>query len=101
MYNGPSVTAQGNRGAFYFVNLAYRQDFLDRKLSATLSVQDIFGTMRHEFSTFSPNLNNTMRFEREHQVVTLTLSYKLNNFKNQNRKSDETEMNMDDSSGGF
>jgi len=101
MYNGPSVTAQGDRGAFYFANIAYRQDFLDRKLSATLSVQDIFGTMRHEFSTYSTTVNNTFQFEREHQVVTLTLSYKLNNFKNQSRKSDESPMMMDDSSGGF
>jgi outer membrane receptor protein involved in Fe transport len=101
MYNGPSVTAQGDRGAFYFANLAYRQDFLDRKLSATLSVQDIFGTMKHEFNTYSETLNNRVRFEREHQVVTLTLSYKLNNFKSQKNKGDESEMNMDDSSGGF
>jgi len=101
MYNGPSVTAQGNRGSFFFANLAYRQDFLDRKLSATLSVQDIFGTMKHEFSSFSSTLNNTMAFEREHQVVTLTLSYKLNNFKSQERKTEDTRMNMDDSSGGF
>lgn len=101
MYNGPSVTAQGNREAFYFVNLAFRQDFLDRKLSATLSVQDILGTMRHEFSTFTPTLNNTVRFEREHQVITLTLSYKLNNFKNQNRKNDDSQIMLEEGGGGF
>ena len=101
MYNAPSVTAQGNRGSFFFANLAHRQDFFDRKLSATLSVQDIFGTMKHQFSTQSDALNNTVIFEREHQVVTLTLSYKLNNFKNQSRNSEESEMNMDDASGGF
>jgi outer membrane receptor protein involved in Fe transport len=101
MYNGPSVTAQGERGAFYFANLAYRQDFLDRKLTAIISVQDIFGTMKHEFSTYSSTLNNTVRFEREHQVITLTLSYKLNNFKNKEGKSDESKMNVDDASGGF
>jgi outer membrane receptor protein involved in Fe transport len=101
MYNAPSVTAQGDRGAFYFANLAYRHDFFDRKLSATLAVQDIFGTMKHDFKTYSSSLNNTMTMEREHQVVMLTLSYKLNNFKNQKNKSDESEMNMDDSSGGF
>jgi outer membrane receptor protein involved in Fe transport len=101
MYNGPSVTAQGNRGAFYFANIAYRQDFLDRKLSATIAVQDIFGTMKHEFSTYSPALNSTMRFEREHQVVTLTLSYKLNNFKNQNEDREESESTPEDASGGF
>jgi outer membrane receptor protein involved in Fe transport len=101
MYNGPSVTAQGNRKAFYFLNLAYRQDFLDRKLSATVSIQDIFGTMRHEFTSSSQDLINSVRFEREHQVVKLTLSYKLNNFKNQNRREDAGEVMMDESSAGF
>ena len=101
MYNGPSVTAQGSRGAFYFANLAFRQDFLDRKLSATLSVQDIFGTMKHEFRTFSPEVNNVMRMEREHQVINLTLSYKLNNFKSQKNKTEESEMNVDDGSIDF
>jgi outer membrane receptor protein involved in Fe transport len=101
MYNGPSVTAQGDRGAFYFANLAYRQDFMDRKLSAIISVQDIFGTMKHEFNTYSNTLNNSIRFEREHQVITLTLSYKLNNFKSQERKTDESKMNTEDASGGF
>ena len=101
MYNGPSITAQGDRGAFYFANLAYRQDFLDRKLSATISVQDIFGTMKHEFRTYSSTLNSHMRFEREHQIVTLTLSYKLNNFKNQNSNGEESPSMMDDGSGSF
>ncbi|MCB9013865.1 MAG: TonB-dependent receptor [Bacteroidales bacterium] len=97
MYNGPSVTAQGSRKAFYFANIAYRQDFLDRKLSATLSLQDVFGSMRHEFSTYTPDLINTVRFEREHQVIMLTLSYKLNNFKNQAKRSDDSQNMMDDS----
>lgn len=101
MYNGPSVTAQGDRGAFYFANLAFRQDFLDRKLSATLSVQDIFGTMKHQFSSYSSVVNSTMRFEREHQVVMLTLSYKLNNYKSQSRKQDDSPSMSEDSGGIF
>ncbi len=96
MYNGPSVTAQGDRKAFYVANIAYRRDFLDRKLSAIISLQDIFGTSMWQFTSYTPTVNSSMRFEREHQVVTLTLSYKLNNFKNKDEKRDGAPEDMDD-----
>jgi outer membrane receptor protein involved in Fe transport len=80
-YNGPSVTAQGEREEFYYANIALRQDFLDRKLSATLQVRDIFGTMKYEFTSNGEGFESMVRFTREPQVVMLSLSYKLNNFK--------------------
>ncbi|MGC9344343.1 MAG: outer membrane beta-barrel protein, partial [Bacteroidales bacterium] len=80
-YNGPSVTAQGERKEFYFASAALRQDFLDRKLSATLQVRDIFGTMKYEFTSNGPGFESYVEFAREPQVVMLSLSYKLNNFK--------------------
>lgn len=83
-YNGPSVTAQGERKALYFASAALRQDLFDRKLSAVLQVRDIFGTMKYEFTSGGPGLENTVRFTREPQVVMLSLSYKLNNFKQRN-----------------
>ncbi len=79
-YNGPSVTAQGKRGEFYYSSLALRQDFLDRKLSATLQVRDLFGTMGYEFTSNGQNFESFVRFSSEPQVVMLSLSYKLNNF---------------------
>lgn len=80
-YNGPSVRAQGTREAFYYASLALRQDLFDRKLSATLQVRDLFGTMKYEFTSNGPNFESFVRFTREPQVVMLSLSYKLNNFK--------------------
>ena len=81
MYMGPSVTAQGDREAFFFSNVALRHDFLDRKLSATLQVRDIFGTSKHEFTSYGPSFKSYVNFNREAQVVMLSLSYKINNYK--------------------
>lgn len=84
-YNGPSVTAQGERGDFFFTSVAFRQDFLDRKASATLSVRDIFGTMKHDFTSETSNLYSEMTYTRESPVITLSLSYRINNYKDKRR----------------
>lgn len=84
-YNSPSVTAQGERGGFYFVNIGARQDLFNNKLSATLQVRDIFGTMGHDFTSSTGNINVYSNFKREPRVVTLSLSYRINNYKSQER----------------
>jgi hypothetical protein len=102
-YNGPSVSVQGDRKGFFFSNIAVRHDFLDRKLSATLQVQDIFGTMKHEMNSFGNNFNTYSKRGRDPRVVMLSLSYKLNNFKQQQRKNagDNGGMDMGGEGEGF
>jgi len=53
---------------------------LKNRLSATLQIQDIFGTMKFSGSSYGPNFENQFKFKRESQIVQLTLSYKINNF---------------------
>lgn len=80
-YRGPSVSAQGDQKGMFFTNLSYRQDLLKRKLSATLSVRDLFGTMRMEGTSSGLGFKSTSKMTREPRVVMLTLSYKINNYK--------------------
>lgn len=80
-YRGPSVSAQGEQKGMAFTNLSYRQDFMKKKLSATLSVRDLFGTMRMEGTSISDNFKSTFKMTREPRVLMLTLSYKINNYK--------------------
>ena len=80
-YTGPSVTGQGDRDAFYYTNLGIRQDFLKNKLSATLQVRDIFGTMSHTMNSYGENFATSMIYSREPHVVSLTVTYKINNYK--------------------
>jgi len=81
MYNGPSVTAQGTRSDFYMVNLAVRQNFMDNKLSLVLQARDLFSTARHEFISEGPDFRTESLYTREAPMLTLSVSYKFNNYR--------------------
>ncbi len=99
-FRGPSVSAQGDRDAMIFTNVSYRQDFMKKKLTATVSVRDPFGTARFEGESYGDNFKRWFRWEREPRVVMLTLSYKLNNFKEDRNSGGEGGGGMDMDSGG-
>jgi len=83
-YQGPSVTAQGRREDFLMTSAAIKQDFFKEKLSATLQIQDIFGTGNFNFVNEGPGFYDTIYRTRESQVVRLTLAFRINNYKKQN-----------------
>jgi hypothetical protein len=67
---------------------ALRQDFLKRKLSATLQMRDIFNTMKRTGTGFGPGFYSDNEFHRNGQILVLTLSYKFNNFKQERKQED-------------
>lgn len=89
MYYGPNITAQGSSEGFYGLNASIRQDLFKRKLTLTLQMRDILGSMQHEFTSNTADFSNTVRFKREPQVVMLSLSFKFNNFKQGTRRDSE------------
>jgi outer membrane receptor protein involved in Fe transport len=80
-YRGPSVSAQSNQKGMVYSNLSYRQDLMKKRLSATLSVRDVFGSMKMQGTSFGDNFRSTFKNMREPRVLMLTLSYKINNYK--------------------
>jgi outer membrane receptor protein involved in Fe transport len=100
-YRGKSVSAQGESGAMFFTNVSYRQEFMNKKLSATVSVRDPLGTGRFERTSYGDDFNSWFRFEREPRVVMLTLSYKINNFKEERRGEGGGDGGMDMGGGEF
>lgn len=94
-YTGPSVTAQGSREAFYFTNLAVRQDFLQKKFSLTAQVRDIFNTMGHSFTSETDDFYTYSEFSREGQVITLSLTYRINNYKEKRSKGRNGDDDME------
>lgn len=80
-YRSKSVNAQGYTNGFYYMNLALRQDLFKRKLSATLQLRDVFGSMKRDMYNFGENFEQHMMMRREPRVLTLTLSYKINNYR--------------------
>jgi outer membrane receptor protein involved in Fe transport len=80
-YRGPSVSAQGEQKGMAYINMSYRQDLLKKKLTATLSVRDLLGTMKMEGNSSGDGFKSTFKMQREPRVLMLTLSYKINNYK--------------------
>ncbi len=78
---GPSVTTQGRTDAFWYVNLAVRQQLMNRKLAATLSFRDVFNSARYVSKITTSNLQSITRIRPSYPLITLTLSYTFNNFK--------------------
>jgi outer membrane receptor protein involved in Fe transport len=95
-YKGPSVTAQEERGDFFAVNIAFRKDFFNRNLTATLKVSDIFGTMKYDYITTGEGFYSCNNFKRESQIVTLSLSYRINNYKKEKQRDKETEIDFEE-----
>ena len=94
-YSGSTVTAQGDREAFYDVNLAVRQDFLKRKVSVTLQARDIFNSRKFSFTTLGEDFYIFNEFRREAPVVMLSFTYRLNNFKQSKKEEEVIEMDFD------
>ena len=88
MYTAPNVSAQGTDGHMFMTGLAIRQDFMKRKLSATLQMRDVFNTMHRTGTNYGPGFNSTYDFHRNGQIIVLTLSYKFNNFKQERKQED-------------
>ena len=95
MYNAPSITAQGTRSGFYTSSLGIKQSFLKNKASLTLQARNLFGNTVMSSTIISPNQLRVGNFRREAQVLTLTFSYRINNY----RSKQSSRQNGDESGG--
>ncbi|MCG6188972.1 outer membrane beta-barrel family protein [Maribellus maritimus] len=100
-FRGPSVSAQGESKGMIFTNVSYRHEFWDNKLSATLSVRDPLGTAKFERESYGENFKSWFEWKREPRVVMLTMSYKINNFKEERRNGGGGDGGMDMGGGEY
>jgi len=84
-YNSATVTTQGEDKGYYSFNAAVRSDFLDRSLSLVLQIRDVFSTMERVSVTQDTDFYNYFSRSNRAPVISLTASYRLNNFKQSNR----------------
>ncbi len=101
MYHSPSVTAQGRREGFMFTNLAIRQDLFDKKLNVTLAIRDLFDTAKFGYVSEGSEFYSSRNFDMKSPVASLTLSYKINNYRQSKPNNAEASDNgMMDMGGG-
>ncbi len=90
-YSGPEVTAQGNAESFYSFSFALRQDFFKRKLSVNFRVRDPFKMQEYIYDTKGDNFSTHSKMNFEAPIFILSLSYKLNNYKQKRKKGEKSE----------
>ncbi|MFZ1730523.1 MAG: TonB-dependent receptor [Bacteroidota bacterium] len=78
-YNSPSVSAQGTTEGYIVANLALRQEFFGRKLSAILDVSDLLQTAKRESTASGPDFTAWNYYLGDGPMITLTLRYNINN----------------------
>jgi hypothetical protein len=99
-YNGPSISAQGEREGFFSTNIAVRQDFLNRKLNVIFRISDPFGSVKYVNTSRGQNFYTYNEFSRQSPIISLSISYKINNYKQERRAyNGVNEMEFD--GGGF
>lgn len=100
-WRSPRPIAQGRIDAFYAVNLAIRQRFLDRKASITLRVRDLFNTMQFEFVTEADNFYQESARRRQSRIFNLAFSYRFGKMqRNTNRRRTNGRQNSGSDNGG-
>jgi len=95
-YDSPSITSQGESKGYYTLNAAFRMDFMDRQMSATVQARDLLGTAKHETITQEPDFYNYNKHSRSAPVISFTVSYRINNFIQKRRNG-----NSGNDSGGM
>jgi len=88
-YNSATVTTQGEDKAYYSFNAAVRSDFFDKSLSLILQVRDVFATGERVSITQDLDFYNYYSRSSRAPIISLTASYRLNNFKQSRRNSQD------------
>ena len=91
---GPSVTTQGRTEAYWYANLAIRQQLFNRKMTASLSFRDIFRSAKYVSDIETDVLRSYTVIKPKYPQITLTLSWTFNSYrgKTTQEKEDRTEM---------
>ena len=76
-YVSDQLTPQGKIKSHYSVNAGLSQYFLDRKLCANLSINNIFDSLEEVTLIDTPDLGMTQKRNRDARVAWLTLTYRL------------------------
>jgi outer membrane receptor protein involved in Fe transport len=92
VFNSYRLTPQGEFQPSFVINMGGRQDLFGNRLSLTLTVADIFHTLKRELELTTPVMNQTVINKRDSGVIYIGLTY---NFGTEMTKSKEDQLRYD------
>ncbi len=84
-YRGPRETTQGRRNGIISLDLGASRDFMNKKLTLTLSARDLFNSRKRVWETFVGDLFETGEFQWRARVFKFTATYKILNDKKRSK----------------
>lgn len=96
-YNSPRRTLQEYQEDSYFADISFRQDLLQKKLSLSLRLTDVFDTRRFEQTIYGNEFTTISSRHMESRVLYLGIQYQINNFNKKNNRNNGNgeEMEME------
>lgn len=92
-YRSARLTPQGKSLGNFVLNSGIRQDLFKKKVSLTLTVSDIFKTLRQKSTLNSFYFNQNSTGKRDSRVIYLGINYR---FGKTVKKSDDEKLKFDD-----
>jgi hypothetical protein len=77
-YRGSSESTQGARNAIASLDLGWSKDFLDKSMTITISVRDVFNSRRRNSVSLFDEFADRSEFQWRSRVGTVTASYRIN-----------------------
>ncbi|MCF8380166.1 MAG: TonB-dependent receptor family protein [Bacteroidales bacterium] len=90
-YYFPTITPQGSRDPFFYMNMGIKQQLFRNKASLTLTASDIFHSYRVKSIINSADLERVSLSWRKLPVIYLGFTWRFNNYKDQEKLQFEGE----------
>ncbi|MFQ6612840.1 MAG: TonB-dependent receptor domain-containing protein [Fidelibacterota bacterium] len=101
-YRAPFDIPFGRIESMSFSSLSVKKSFLDQKLAVSLRLNDVFNTMRFQFSAHDFNYRQNSSRKWESQIFNVTLEYNFGKMEDRSRFSRQRERNnSDEGMGGY
>lgn len=78
-YRSAMVTAQGIMRPMYNLDFGVKRDFLEKRLSVSFRISDIFNNLRFAIDMNTPQFRSSNIYKWETRVANLTIQYNINN----------------------
>ncbi len=103
-FRSPRVAAQGKSQNSYFMNIGFKRQFFDKKLSLAFNVRDILNSNKRNMETWSESFHQISKTSRNGRTFNLNASYSFGNNNNKSGKKGkdgksggmDDDMNFDD-----
>jgi outer membrane receptor protein involved in Fe transport len=92
-YASKQIDPQSAIKALFFLNVTFRQDLFDKKLSLTLQARNLLKTSAYDALTTGNNFTSAMYQRSEVPVISLNISYNFNNFKRPAKQAENVDVN--------